>query len=128
VYCGRVEVGTGGEVTAGNVGEVVAVCVGARVCVYVFVGLGDEVALGGNVNVGGGVNVSSTGWKGVGVALAFGSTVTRLRGGEEAGGSALGREQETSDVRQSRVPRIREIFPKITPLLMMSLRASVCRE
>jgi hypothetical protein len=54
--------------------------------------MGDKVALGGRVIVGNGVKLSTAGWKGVGVALAFGSTVTRLKGGEEAGGFAFGRQ------------------------------------
>jgi len=96
VYCGRVEVGTGpgSVVGGGDVGiTMVAVCVGVGMGVFVTVGLGEEVGLGSRVYVGNGVNVSATGWKGVAVALAFGSTVTRLRGKEEAGGFPEGREQ-----------------------------------
>jgi hypothetical protein len=40
--------------------------------------------------VGSGVKLSAAGWKGVAVALAFGSTVTRLKVWKEAGGSAVG--------------------------------------
>ena len=67
--------------------------------VVVAVGLGDKVALGGTVDVGGGVNVSPAGWKGVGVALAFGSTVTRLRGGDEADGSGVAYVQDARSVK-----------------------------
>jgi hypothetical protein len=50
--------------------------------------------VGRNVAVGDGVKLSIAGWKGVGVALAFGSTVTRLRGAEDIGGYPVGRVQE----------------------------------
>jgi hypothetical protein len=56
--------------------------------VAVGVSVGRGVDVGSNVAVREGVKLSTAGWKGVGVALAFGSTVTRLRGGDEAGGNA----------------------------------------
>jgi hypothetical protein len=58
----------------------------------VSVGMG--VKVGRNVDVGDGVKLSIAGWKGVGVALAFGSTVTRLRTGSEAGGYPAGSVQD----------------------------------
>jgi hypothetical protein len=67
--------------------------VGEAVCV------GRGVRLGGNVNVIDGVKLSTAGWKGVGVALAFGSTVTRLRGGEEAAGFPAGSVQEARSIK-----------------------------
>jgi len=73
--------------------------------VAVAVGLGDDVALGGIVSVGGGVNVSPAGWKGVGVALAFGSTVTRLRRGDDAAGSELANVQEARSVKAHTAPK-----------------------
>jgi hypothetical protein len=66
----------------------VAVNVGGNVGVAEAVWVGRGVRVGRNVDVGEGVKLSATGWKGVGVTEAFGSTVTRLRGGEEAGGFA----------------------------------------
>jgi len=99
VYCGRLEAGSGSDSSGvsgsdGGADEAVSVGVGLGVAEGVSVGMG--VKLGRNVSVGSGVKLSTMGWKGVGVALAFGSTVTRLRGGEEAGGSPLGSEQETN--------------------------------
>jgi hypothetical protein len=61
--------------------------------VGVAVSVGVGVRLGRNVGVREGVKLSTAGWKGVGVSVAFGSTVTRTRGGEEAGGYPAGRVQ-----------------------------------
>ncbi len=43
------------------------------------------------------------------MALAFGSTVTRLMGGEDAGGSPAGSEQDASKIRQRKTPRLRRV-------------------
>jgi len=80
VYCGLVEAG---ERVAGTV---VAVKVGESVGVAVAVSVGIGVKVGNKVDVGDGVKLWTAGWKGVGVAVAFGSTVTRLRGKDEADG------------------------------------------
>jgi len=109
VYCGRVEAGTGGELGGTEVGALVSVWVGRTVGVLVAVSVGRGVMLGSRVSVGRGVKLSATGWKGVGVALAFGSTVTRLKGGEEAEGVAPGTVQEASNIRQNRMPGIRKV-------------------
>jgi hypothetical protein len=94
VYCGRVESEAGCAVAGAEVGTTVAVWVGMGVSVAVAVNVGRGVGLGRKVDVGDGVRLSIAGWKGVGVAVAFGSTVTRLRGGEEARGSPLGSVQD----------------------------------
>ena len=60
--------------TVTGVGEEASVGVAEAVCV------GKGVTVGGSVSVGSGVKLSTTGWNGVGVAVAFGSTVTRLMG------------------------------------------------
>jgi len=123
VYCDRVEVGTGlGSVVGGaDVGiPMVAVCVGVGMSVFVTVGLGEGVGLGNRVYVGKGVKVSATGWKGVAVALAFGSTVTRLMCGEEAGGFPEGREQAAKSTRQQstlNARRVRGVMLVGLPLL-----------
>jgi hypothetical protein len=70
-----------------GVGEAEAVCVGVG------------VKVGRKVGVVEGVKLSTAGWKGVGVAVAFGSTVTRLRGGAEAAGFPAGSVQEASIVK-----------------------------
>jgi hypothetical protein len=85
---------TGAEVGDGTFGPLVAVAVGMGEGVIEAVCEGDGVWLGKKVNVGEGVKLSTAGWKGVGVIVAFGSTVTRLRGGEEAA-IFTGRLQET---------------------------------
>jgi len=77
---------------------VVDVCDGIGVSEAVALGRG--VKLGSEVRVGNGVKLANAGWKGVGVALAFGSTVTRLRGGADAvGGASLGREQDARRIK-----------------------------
>jgi hypothetical protein len=81
------------------VGEGAGIGVAEAVSVGKGVRLGRGVRLGANVSVGSGVKLSTMGWNGVGVALAFGSTVTRLRGGEEAGGSAEGSVQEARNIK-----------------------------
>jgi hypothetical protein len=87
----------------------VAVNVGVELGVAEGVNVGWGVWVGRKVSVGSGVKLSTTGWKGVGVALAFGSTVTRLRGGEEAGGSPEGSVQEAIIIRQRKTPRVRSV-------------------
>jgi len=85
VYCGLVT--AGGRVAGASVGPLVAVKVGDGVGVAVDVSVGKGVAVGSSVAVRDGVKLSTAGWKGVRVAVAFGSTVTRLRGGDEAAGN-----------------------------------------
>jgi len=89
----------GCEVGGTEVGALVTVWVGMTVGVLVAVSVGRGVMLGSRVSVGRGVKLSAAGWKGVGVTVAFGSTVTRLRGGEEAGESAEGSEQEARSIK-----------------------------
>ena len=72
-------------------------------------GLGDGVALGSGENVGKGVKVSATGWKGVEVALAFGSTVTRLKDGEDAGRLLGANVQDSKRTKHKIMPKIREV-------------------
>lgn len=54
----------------------------------VNVKVGSGVFVGAAVAVGRGVSLGGKGWNGVGVALAFGSTVTRLRGAGGGGGAS----------------------------------------
>ena len=75
-------------VTVGGaeVGEIV----GGWVGIWVFVGVTEGTwlarggSLGSRVCVDSGTTLLTGGWNGVRVGLAFGSTVTRLRGGEDA--------------------------------------------
>jgi hypothetical protein len=98
VYCGRFEAGTGCDVSGADGGADVAVGVREGGGVAEAVNVGRGVRLGRNVRVGNGVKLSTTGWKGVAVALAFGLAVTRLRGGGEAGGSPEGSEQDARSI------------------------------
>jgi hypothetical protein len=88
---------------------VVTVSVGVGLGVAECVNVGWGVWVGRKVKVGSGVKLSTMGWKGVGVVLAFGSTVTRLRCGEETGGSPEGSVQEASNIRQRKTPRFRSV-------------------
>jgi hypothetical protein len=114
VYWGREDVGIGddaGSVSGADDGADVAVGDGVRVGLGVTDGVrvGKGVKLGGKVRVGNGVKLSTTGWKGVGVALAFGLTVTRLRDGEDSVGSRVENVQDAKNTRMAKSPRIRDV-------------------
>jgi hypothetical protein len=87
----------------------VAVSVEERVGVAEAVWVGRGVRLGRNVKVGDGVKLSIAGWKGVGVALAFGSTVTRLRGGEEAAEFPAGSVQDARNIKPKKTLSARRV-------------------
>ena len=71
--------------------------------------LGSGVKLGGSVCVGRGVVLSGGGWNGVGVELALGSTVTRLRSGEGAFGVDGVNVQDVSSIKPQSTLRARDV-------------------
>ena len=68
-----------------------------------------------------GVKLSIAGWKGVEVALAFGLTVTRLRGEDEAGGLLGENVQEAMSVKTQSTTSARRVWLFLLPLLDASL-------
>ena len=102
----------------------VAVSVGVGLGVIEGVSVGRGVRLGIKVRVGSGVKLSTTGWNGVGVALAFGLTVTRLGDGEDAVGFPAESEQEARNVKTQSTLNAR----RVRKIILVGVRKVGCNQ